>query len=133
MEEVNNDDIKGKIKFYDDEIDVLLPNNFEEFKLKLGEMLGLNEDFLSKIKLTYKKGDQNDKIEIKNSEDYQNFTKYISENNEILSINVEVKEESNINIKKCSSSILEYKEKKNSGNINIDKKIKVKKSQFRLN
>ena len=127
MEEV--DEMKGKIKFYGDEVEVLFPNTYDEFKVRLGEMLGLTEDFLANIKLTYP-GDSNNKVEINSSEDYDSFNKFLNGKKEIITLEVEVKDESNINIKKISSSILEYKEKKSSGNFNIDSLImKLKKKK----
>lgn len=124
MEE--SDEMKGKIKFYGDEVEVLFPKTFDEFKVRLGEMLGLTEDFLPNIKLTYP-GDSNNKVEINNSEDYDNFNKYLNEKKESITLDVEVKDESNINIKKVSSSILEYKEKRSSENFNINNEVKEEK------
>jgi len=76
MKEV--DEMKGKLKFFGDEVEVLFPKTFDEFKFRLGEILGLIEDILPKIKLTYP-GDSNNKVEINNSEDYDSFNKYLSE------------------------------------------------------
>ena len=47
------EEYKGKIKFYDDEIEVLFPVDFNVFKTKLAEMLDLTEDFLINVNLSY--------------------------------------------------------------------------------
>ena len=51
------EEFKGKIKFYDDQIDVLFPTDFNQFSKKLGEMLGLSDDFLNNIRISYKDED----------------------------------------------------------------------------
>ncbi len=108
---------KGKIKFYDDQINAYFPTNFEKFKKKLGEMLGLSDDVLTNFRLSYKDED-NDKIQIKNEEDYKLFLEEIQKKKEELVLSIEIKEESSVLIKKCSSSIMEYISKNSSGNIN---------------
>ena len=109
---------KGKIKFYEDEIEVFFPTSFETFIKKLGEMLGLTEDILSNIRLSYTDED-NDKIEIKIDTDYNLFIGQLQKNQKEMVLLVEVKDESTILIKKCSSSILAYTNQKGSDNINI--------------
>jgi len=47
MKEV--DEMKGKLKFFGDEVEVLFPKTFDEFKFRLGEILGLIEDILPKL------------------------------------------------------------------------------------
>ena len=111
------EEYKGKIKFYDDEIEVLFPIDFNIFKTKLGEMLDLTEDILNNVNLSYK-DEEGDKNEIKNVEDYKFFIRNIIERNDLVILLVEIKDESENNIKKMSSSILSYKEKKNSNDIN---------------
>ena len=108
--------LKGKIKFYEDQVDVNFSEKFDEFQKLLGEILGLTEDILTNVRLTYK-DDDGDTIEIKNEEDYKLFIEEIKKNKIVIELLVEVKEESNILIKKCSSSLFSYVEK-NSGNIN---------------
>ena len=73
---------KGKIKFYDDQINAYFPTNFEKFKKKLGEMLGLSDDVLTNFRLSYKDED-NDKIQIKNEEDYKLFLEEIQKKRRI--------------------------------------------------
>ena len=59
---------KGKIKFYDDQINAYFPTNFEKFKKKLGEMLGLSDDVLTNFRLSYK-DEENDTIEVSTDEE----------------------------------------------------------------
>ena len=66
------EEFKGTIKFYDDQINVLFPTNYDKFKEKLGEMLGLTDDFLNNIRLNYK-DDDGDKVEIRSGDDYKLF------------------------------------------------------------
>ena len=93
---------------------------FEEFQKLLGEILGLDEDFLKNVRLIYKDED-GDKIEIKNKEEYNLFIEEVKKQKKLMELFVEVKEESNMEsnllIKKYSSSLLSYVAK-NSGNIN---------------
>ena len=61
---------EGKIKFYDDQINVKFSPDFNEFKNLLGEILGITEDFLINLKISYKDED-GDKIALKNEDDYK--------------------------------------------------------------
>ena len=110
------EELKGKIKFYEDQVDVKFSENFEEFQKLLSEILGLEEDFLKNVRLIYKDED-GDKIEIKNKEEYNLFIEEFKKQKKLMELLVEVKEESNLLIKKYSSSLLSYVAK-NSGNIN---------------
>ena len=123
---------KGKIKFYDDEIDVYFPSNFEKFTKKLGEMLGITENVLTTMTVSYK-DDDNDKIEIKVENDYKLFIEEIQKKKKDMVLLVEVKEESSVLIKKCSSSILNYVKQNSSGNINnLTEEIKEKRKSLEL-
>lgn len=108
---------KGKIKFYEDQVDVIFPDNYDKFNQLLGEILGLSDDFMQNIRLSYRDED-NDKIEIKVEDDYKLFINEIKKKKHTMELIVEVKEESNILIKQCSSSILNYVSKNSSLNIN---------------
>jgi hypothetical protein len=108
---------KGKIKFYEDQVDVIFPDNYDKFNQLLGEILGLSDDFMQNIRLSYRDED-NDKIEIKVEDDYKLFINEIKKKKDTMELLVEVKEESNILIKQCSSSILNYVSKNSSLNIN---------------
>lgn len=121
----------GKIKFYDDEINVLFPSDYEKFKEKLGEMLGLTSEFLNNLILSYK-DEGEDKILINNDEDYRLFIEEIKKDNMLKELLVEVKEKSSLLIKKVSSSIINYVSK-NSGNINnLSEDIKEKHKSLEL-
>ena len=108
---------KGKIKFYEDQVDLIFPDNYDKFNQLLGEILGLSDDFMQNIRLSYRDED-NDKIEIKVEDDYKLFINEIKKKKDTMELLVEVKEESNILIKQCSSSILNYVSKNSSLNIN---------------
>lgn len=108
---------KGKIKFYEDQVDIIFPDNYDKFNQLLGEILGLSDDFMQNIRLSYRDED-NDKIEIKVEDDYKLFINEIKKKKDTMELLVEVKEESNILIKQCSSSILNYVSKNSSLNIN---------------
>ena len=121
MKEEEEEEYKGKIKFYDEEMEVLFPKNFDVFKEKLGEMLGLTEDLLNNVELSYKDED-GDSIDIKTLEDYMIFFESIK-NGDLLSILIEVKDLSESNIKKIKSNIIDNKNKKNSNNINLEEHV----------
>ena len=105
----------GKLIFYGDEVPITFPQSYDKFLLLLGEILGLEENSLSNVRFSYRDRDE-DKIEIKSEDDYKIFMDDIQKGRQ-MSMTIEVKEESNINIQSCSSSILDYAKKK-SGNIN---------------
>ena len=105
----------GKLLFYGDEVPITFPSLYNKFLVMLREILGLDENYLSNIKLSYRDRDE-DKIEVKTEEDYRVFMNDIQKGKQMI-MTIEVKEESNLDIKSCSSSILNYVEKK-SGNIN---------------
>lgn len=115
-----SDEVKGILKFYEEELEVLFPVDYSTFKTQLGEMLSLTDDSLQNFQLVYK-GAKNNKVEIKNVEDYKKFINYIEEKIELVTLEVEVKEVSNINIKNCKDSIILFKKKSFPGNnINND-------------
>ena len=105
----------GKLIFYGDEVPITFPPLYNNFIPLLQEILGLDDDFLSSIKLSYRDRDE-DKIQINSSEEYKLFMDEIQKGKEMV-MTIEVKEESKLDIKSCSSSILNYVEKR-SGNIN---------------
>ena len=121
MKEEEEEEYKDKIIFYDEEMEVLFPKNFDIFKVKLGEMLGLTEDLLNNVELSYKDED-GDSIDIKTLEDYMIFFESIK-NGDLLSILIEVKDLSESNIKKINSNIINNKNKKNSNNINLEEHV----------
>ena len=119
---------KGKLIFYGDEIPVDFPPLYNQFLILLRDILGLEENLLSNVKLSYR-DEEEEKIEIKSEEDYKVFMNDIQKGKQ-LAITIEVKEESNLDIKKCSSSIINYVAKK-SGNIN-NLSEEIKKSSIKL-
>ena len=105
---------KGRIKFYDEEMDVLFPEDFNLCKKKIGEMIGLSEDeLLNQINLYYNDED-GDKISVTEDNDYKIFIKFSKENggqNDVLTLIIELKEKSEILVKKISQEMSIYKEK----------------------
>ena len=91
-------ELKGKIKLYEDEIDVIFPEIFDIFKKQLCETLELPEEFLLNIRLYYR-DEVDDKIEITNEEDYEFFIRNIKDRTDILILLIEIKEESDDLIK----------------------------------
>ena len=110
--------VKTLIKFYDDEKEVLLPSSYDEFNSKLLQMLGLTGDFLNCLNIYYL-DEEKDNVEIKSKEDYQQFFEFAKKQEGKNQINIQIKEESNVDIKCCSNSILSFVEKNNIENINI--------------
>ena len=119
----------GKLIFYGDEVPINFPPLYNNFLVLLREILGLEENFLSNIRLSYRDKDE-DKIEINSVEAYNIFFEDIKKGKQ-MTVTIEVKEESNLDIKSCSSSILNYVEKK-SGNINNVSE-EIKKNSIELN
>ena len=119
----------GKLIFYGDEVPITFPPSYDKFLLILREILGLEENFISNVRLSYRDRDE-DKIEVKSEDDYRIFMEDIQKGRQ-MNMTIEVKEESNLDIKKCSSSILNYVEKK-SGNIN-NLSEQIKKNSVELN
>ena len=109
-------EVNGKIKFNGNEISIIYPNIFDDFKKKLGEILGLNgDDILSNFSLSYNGETEN--IEIENPTDYQKFYNYAFQQNKLIEIKIEINEISSVDINKCSSNFITYKNK-NSNNSN---------------
>ena len=118
MKELDNEnEVKGKFKFYDEEMEVLFPTDFSTFKNKLAEMLSVSNDSLKSFIIFYK-DDKENKKEINNVEEYNDFIKYIQGKMEYITLEVVAREEGNINIKNSLKSILTFKNKK-SNEINI--------------
>ena len=104
--------VKGFVKFYDDEKEVIFPLNYDEFRIKLGQMLGLTEDLLKCVNISFV-DEEKDNIEIKSQSDYQQFLSLSKKLNGKGQINIQIAQESNIDIKECSKSILSFVEKSN--------------------
>ena len=115
-------DLKGKIKFFEDEIEVIYPEDFNLCKKKISEMIGLNEEeMLEKISVYYNDED-GDKVIINEKIDYDLFINYLKENKkDLISLVIELKEQSENLANKISKAILDYKEK-HSEEINLIKK-----------
>ena len=115
-------ELKGKIKFLEDEIEVIYPEDFNLCKKKISEMIGLNEEeMLEKISLYYNDED-GDKVIINEKIDYDWFINYLKENKkDLISLVIELKEQSENLANKISKAILDYKEK-HSEEINLIKK-----------
>ena len=115
-------ELKGKIKFLEDEIEVIYPEDFNLCKKKISEMIGLNEEeMLEKISVYYNDED-GDKVVISEKEDYDLFINYLKENKkDLISLVIELKEQSENLANKISKAILDYKEK-HSEEINLIKK-----------
>ena len=110
------EEYRGKIKYYEDEIEVFFPIDFNLFKKKLSEMLGLTEDFLINVKLEYKDKENKNKFEIKNLDDYKIFFRNLKESKDLVILEIEIKDESDQDKKKLSESINMFKSN-NSFNI----------------
>lgn len=114
----------GKIKFYDEEMEVLFPEDFSLFRKKISEMVGLTEeDFLKTISMFYN-DEEGDSISIRGKDDYKFFINFLKENkpqDERTTLNLEIKEKSDALIRKLTKELINYKEK-NSEEINIEKK-----------
>ena len=116
--------LNGKIKFIGNELSIIFPENFDDFQKKLVEILGLNDDLLSNFTITYNGETENTPIE--NANDYQKFYSYLFESNKLIEISIEKKESSNVDISKCCSMFLLYKqniESNNSQPLNINNDI----------
>ena len=115
---------KGKIKFYEETMDVLFPEDFNLCVKKLGEMIGLPEDeVLKKINLYYNDEDE-DKVVLSGDADYEIFINYVKENEnkkEKITLNLELKENSEVLVKKMSKDFSNYKQKF-SNEVNIENK-----------
>ena len=122
----------GRIKFYDDNVNFIFHEKYENLIISLGELLGLVEENFLNVKLSYK-DDDGDIIEIKSVDDYKMFIEEASKNKELMELLVEVKDDSEILIKKCSSSILNFVNKISSANINnASEEIKEKQKSLEL-
>ena len=113
------EEYKGKIKYYEDELEVLFPIDFNIFKTKVSEMLGLTEDFLNNIRFSYKDVIGN-KNEIKNLQDYQLFIKNIKDKEDLVTLLVEIKDESDNKLMNQSNIMpnINIENKYNLNNIN---------------
>ena len=99
------EEYKGKIKYYEEEIEVLFPNDYNIFRTKLSEMLGLTEEFLVNVKLYYSDEENKNKFEIKCLNDYNLFFKNLKERKDLVILQIEIKDESAQDKKKLSESI----------------------------
>ena len=115
---------KGKIKFYEETMDVLFPEDFNVCIKKLGEMIGLPEDEVLKKIMLYYNDEDGDKVVLSGDADYEIFINYVKENEnqkEKIILQLELKENSEYLVKKMSQEFSIYKEK-NSNEVNINNK-----------
>ena len=112
---------KGRIKFYDEEMDVQFPEDFNSCKKKIGEMIGLSGDeLLMQINLYYNDED-GDKILLTEDNDYKIFFNFLKENDAqkgTSTLIIELKEKSEILVQKISQEMSVYKEKHSEEIIN---------------
>ena len=121
MKENEKKEIIAYIKFYSEIKKVILTPTFDEFKLKICRVLGINENLFNSLKLSYKDED-NDIISVSSEEDYNILLGQI-ENKEVDIINIEKEENANIDINACSKSILKFNEKINKEEENEQEEI----------
>ena len=105
---------KGRIKFYDEEMDVQFPEDFNLCKKKIGEMIGLSGDELLKQINLYYNDEDGDKILLTEDNDYKIFFNFLKENDDQKGksiLIIELKENSEILVKNMSQNMSVYKEK----------------------
>ena len=115
---------KGKIKFYEETMDVLFSEDFNLCIKKLGEMIGLPEDEVLKKIMLYYNDEDGDKVVLSGDADYEIFINYVKENEnkkEKIILNLELKENSEVLVKKMSKDFSNYKQKF-SNEVNIENK-----------
>ena len=112
------EEYKGKIKYYEEEIEVLFPNDYNIFRTKLSEMLGLTEEFLINVKLYYSDEENKNRFEIKSLNDYNLFFKNLKERKDLVILQIEIKDESAQDKKKLSESISILKSNNSLNNLN---------------
>ena len=114
MEGKNSEEIIGYIQFYNEIKKVILPLTYDGLQEKLLVMLQINSELISSLVISYKDED-NDTVMVESNDDYLILLDQIK-NKQVNIINVEKKEEGNINIDidTCSQSMIKFKE-------NIDK------------
>ena len=110
--------VKGSIKFYDEEKQILFPPSYDEFHFRLGQTLGLTEDLLKGVNVSYL-DDLKNNVGIKNQNDYQQFLEFAKKLDGKGQINIQIAEESNNNVKQSSDPILSSVDINNAENINI--------------
>lgn len=91
------ENIKGKIKFYDQEQIVFLPFDFKTFNQKLGEALSISPDLFQLLRLSYSDNNGRNNL-LKTEYDYMNFLNICKCNNSYLfTIQVEISEQEDNN------------------------------------
>ena len=81
---------KAKIKFYDQEQMVFLPFDYNTFKIKLSEMLGLPPNLLNSLNISYVHN-LSLKIEVNNEEDYYRLLNNCKNNpNQLYTLLIEI-------------------------------------------
>ena len=100
---------KGKIKFYEETIDISFPKDFNLLMKKISEIVKLSQDeILNKIMLYYNDED-GDKVIITGDADYEIFINNFIKENENKKENIILHLELN-EVKKISQEIINYKE-----------------------
>ena len=99
---------KGKIKFYEETIDISFPKDFNLLMKKISEIVKLSQDeILNKIMLYYNDED-GDKVIITGDADYEIFINNFIKENENKKENIILHLELN-EVKKISQEIINYK------------------------
>ena len=107
MEEINSKkELKLNVEFYSETKEIILPLSYDIFVEKIRKILNL--DSFSYLILTYQIEDDDDKINLKNENDYEILIRQIVEDDIKIIINIKLKEKDNLDYYK--TNFIEFEE-----------------------
>ena len=104
----NKNDTIAYIKFCNEIKKIKMVDNFTEMKKKICKILQLNEESFKKLTLSYK-DDDDDLIQVVTEEDYSILLDQMK-TKQVDILNIEMIENSEVDINECLSSIVKFKE-----------------------
>ena len=107
MEEINSKkELKLNIEFYSETKEIILPLSYDIFVEKIRKILNL--DSISYLSFTYQIEDDDDKINLKNENDYEILIRQIVEDDIKIIINIKLNENDNLDYYK--KNFIEFEE-----------------------
>ena len=105
-----NEEFKIDLKFFDTKIDLKINSDFVSFISNICNIIKISEEDINSVNMFYLDADE-DKINLSNKGDYEIFYSQVKDNT-VKGIDLEIKQNSNLNADECLANFFNYIEQK---------------------